>query len=231
MQSTQHIDLLPLREALRMMRHGFRQSGRAVKRASRGVGGYMPLPRLAESVLSEVEVAVKDVDRVTSRLGRRFLHGATADRKPDKDSFASLDENELGSIAYAALAAVLKHMSLTDVYVSEAAARRVFAEVSGKSDPAKGVDASMLFFGLLDGRVIGNAGEEASDAGRRMSAAIAIFALLLWLHSDCADPYQVDALLAASDLAVALKSDLAQAVSARDGQKLARLLDEFSPHV
>jgi hypothetical protein len=229
MQSSKQIDFLPIREALRMMRHGFRRSGRVVKRASRSVGGYMPFPRFAETVFSEFEVAAKDVDRVTSSLGRKFLHGATADRKPHKDAFSNRDENELGSVAYAALVSILRHVSLNDVYVSEAAARRIFAEVLNRSDSAKDRDASSLFFGLLDGRVIGHG--VGAGSGGRISAAVAIFALLLWLQSDCSDPYEGEALFAAADLAVALKSDLAAAIAARDEQHVSKLLDEFSPHV
>ena len=74
----------------------------------------------------------------------------------------------------------------------------------------------------------------AEEAARVPGAAlgpVALFAVMLWLQSERSEDENEAALLAATDLAVALAADVAKACADRDAAKLEALYAEFASRV
>jgi hypothetical protein len=227
-QTSPRIDLLPVREKFRALRHRFRQNGRLIRRATNKVRMHLPFPAVTTKVLAEFEGAVKGVERLASNLGRRLLKGSTAEILTNAPSLRIGDNSKLAGVAYSALSSIIGHFGIKGAYVSEAAARNAFASVNARSDLRQSETAAALMLSLLDEKAVTFSAE---GGGQPLEEPVIVFALLLWLQSDCDDPYTGEALHAASDISVALTADIAESAASRDEKRLAGLFEEFSPHV
>jgi hypothetical protein len=226
------VDLLPVREAFRALRHGLRESGRFVRRASARIGRSVPLPEAAGTMLQEVEGAAKNVDRLASNLGRRLLGGHTEEVLPGAVTLKEPDDSKLAAIAYSALKSIVAHLGHHEAYVSEAAALEAFSKIESRSELREAEAAAIFVLSLTDENVVrypDRVKESAEEGGR--PEAVPVFALMLWLQSECDDPYAGEALHTSADLSLALAGDILPAVESRDIAKLAALFDEFSSHV
>jgi hypothetical protein len=220
-------DPMPLREALRGLRHVLRRGGETLLDTVPVSALPKPAQALAGAVLREMEVIAKGADGVASGLAKRVLGGAaTAPSLDDLSARPDADAIFAGA-AYAALRAVLTHLGAPGVLVSETAARLAYAEAG------KGADAAGdLTLRLLDAKVI--RGATAIEAARVPGAAlepVALFAMMLWLQADRPDAEGEAALSAATDLAVALAADVGRACAEADAARLSALYAEFAPHV
>jgi hypothetical protein len=223
-----NFDLLPVRETFRALRHRARQNGRLIKRASKMLSARVPFPKTADRVFAEVECAVKSFGRRASNLGRKLLRGSTPEILATAVSLQSSDDSKLAKVAYSALSSIIGHLSIKGAYVSEAAARHAFTKVGGRAELRQSETAARLLLSLLEENVV-TCPETSKDGGP--PRPVIVFALLLWLQSDCDDPYSGEAIFAASGLSVALSADIMDGVGRRDEKAITNLFEEFSPHV
>lgn len=227
-------DPLPLREALRAFRHIVRRGGRTVRET---VGpGLLPTPAadVAEALLQEARHAARSVESAVSGvaksvIGQRPGPAISLDRMHEVPDA----ERRLAASTYAALRAILARLGVTSAFVSEAAARQVFAGIAARGPSRSGGElATDLIFALLDQRVIrGLAPTTPVGLGGTSVEAVAIFALVLWLQADRSEEEDEAALDSATDLAAALAADVSAAILARDHPRLAALQDRYSSHV
>ena len=223
-----NFDLLPVRETFRALRHRARQNGRLIKRASKILSARVPFPETADKVFTEVECVVKSFGRSASNLGRRLLRGSTPEILATSVSLQSSDDSKLAKVAYSALSSIIAHLGIKAAYVSESAARHAFQKVGGRAELRQSETAARLLLTLLEENVV-VCPETPLDGGPPQP--VIVFALLLWLQSDCDDPYSGEAIFAASDLSVALSRDIMDSVGRRDENAIISLFEEFSPHV
>jgi hypothetical protein len=232
MQTTPRIDLLPVRETFRVLRYRFRENGRLIRRLTKKFRTKVPFPNAAGKMFEEFEGVVKDVDKFASNFGRKLLKGSTEDILATAASLQTSDNDMLAKVAYSALCSILRHLGSSDAYVSEAAAHKAFEKVNARAELRQSEIAAASMLTLLDEKVIvRSAGPGEVDAPKASTEAIAVFALLLWMQSDCDDPLSGEALFAACDLSIALSDEISIRVERRDKPAIAGLFEEFSPHV
>jgi hypothetical protein len=231
-QTTPRIDLLPVREKFRALRYRFRQNGRFIRRLSKKIRLKVPFPSVAGKIFEEFEGVVKEVDKFASNVGRKLLKGSTEEILAAAPSFQTSDNDTLAKVAYSALCSILLHLGSKEHFVSEAAAHKAFERVNARSELRQSETAAALLLTLLDEKVVVLSAKSAeAGAPQPQPEAIAVFALLLWMQSDCDDPLSGEALHAACDLSLALKNDITRCVGLRDEAGIAGLFEEFSPHV
>jgi hypothetical protein len=231
-QTTPRIDLLPVRETFRALRYRFRQNGRFIRRLTKKFRSKVPFPNAAGKMFEEFEGVVKDVDKFASNVGRKLLKGSTEEILATAASLQTSDNDTLAKVAYSALCSIMRHLGSFQAYVSEAAAHKAFEKVNARAELRQSEIAAALLLTLLDEKVIvHSAGPAEIDALNPSTEATAVFALLLWMQSDCDDPLSGEALYAACDLSIALRDEVSIRVERRDKTAIAGLFEEFSPHV
>lgn len=231
-------DAMPLREALRGLRHMLRRGGEtlietmgveAQPRAEAGLAAGF-----AGVVLREVEAIAKGVDRAASGLAKTML-GQPEPAAPMLGKIAAGPGSEavFAAACYSALRAVLHRLGTPGVFISEAAARRAYHRIAGQGPQGPATDfAAALTLLLLEGHVLrGASAEEAARVPQGPLEPVAVFAVMLWLLSERPEAEDEAALDAATDLALAVAPDVAAAVAAGDAARLQRLFAEFAAHV
>ena len=226
-------DPMPLRDALRGLRHAVRRAGETFLDAM--PVGSLPRPAadLAGVVLREVTGIAKGVNDMASGLARIALgpgerptgswQGLTGGMN-DADAFATG--------IYAALRSVLRRLGAPSAYVSETAARTAYLDVGHDPNRSAASTAAALSLTLVAAKVL--RGATAEDAGRVPGFAldhVALFAVMLWLQSDRAEVEDEAALDAATDLAIALAPEADLAFRRQDAMGLETLYAEFAAHV
>jgi hypothetical protein len=231
-QTTPRIDLLPVRETFRALRYRFRQNGRIIRRLTKKFRSKVPFPNAAGKMFEEFEGVVKVVDKFASNVGRKLLKGSTEEILATASSLQTSDNDTLAKVAYSALCSILRRLGSKEAYVSEAAAHKAFEKVNARAELRQSETAAALMLTLLDESVI-TFSPKSAEAGTQMTSpdSVAVFALLLWMQSDCDDPLSGDALFAACDLSAALRDDIENSVGRKDTAGIAALFEEFSPHV
>ena len=227
-------DAMPLRDALRGLRHAVRRGGETLLDVM--PVGSLPRPavQLAGAVLHEVGAFAKGVNDVASGLAHLALGGSA--KSQGSLQHLTLHQGAEDGFAigiYAALRAVLRHLNAPSAYISETAARSAYLALTPQQ--RLGSDASMaaaLSLALTEAKVL--RGLSAADAARVAGQSldhIAIFAVMLWLQSNRSEAEDEKALEAATDLAVALGLEADAAFTAKDNTALATLYAEFASHV
>jgi hypothetical protein len=224
-------DPMPLREALRGLRHVLRRGGESL-RETVPVGSLPgPAADVAGKVLHHVGQVARKVDSVASDIAGRML--GVADAPPAPDLAGPVDAGGFAAAVYAALRVVLARMGVADAFVSEVAARD--APGAAYADPVDADEAARaagLMLALLAGQVVRDVVPGAqSDIAPVAVPPVAVFAVMLWLVADRSQDGGEAALQAAADLALAMAPDVAAAAGARDAGRIAALLAEFRPHV
>lgn len=224
-------DPMPLREALRGLRHMLRLGGQTLRETVTVETLPRPASDFAGAVLREVDALAREADDMASRLAAKVLGGAAPAHASLSGLAARPDaEAAFAAAVYAALKAALRRLKAGEaIFVSEAAARAAFAAAApGATGPEA---AAGLTLALIEARVM----RGAPPDGPRVAAAdlplVAAFAVMLWLQSERAESEDEAALDAAVDLAVALAPDLSAAIAQRDAARLAALYAEFASHV
>jgi hypothetical protein len=231
-QTTPRIDLLPVRETFRALRYRFRQNGRLIRRLTKKFRSKVPFPSAAGKMFEEFEGVVKGVDKYASNVGRKLLKGSTEEILTTAASLQTSDNDTLAKVAYSALCSILQRLGSKEAYVSEAAAHKAFEKVNARAELRQSETAAVLLLTLLDEKVILCSADPAGiDALKPSTEAISVFALLLWMQSNCDDPLSGEALFAACDLSIALRDEISMRVERRDQAGIAGLFEEFSPHV
>ena len=227
-------DAMPLRDALRGLRHAVRRGGETLLDVM--PVGSLPRPAadLAGAVLHEVGAFAKGVNDVASGLARLALGGSATSQGSLQDlTLHQGAEDGFAQGVYAALRAVLRHLTVQSAYISETAARTAYLALT--PEQRTGSDAKVaatLSLALAEAKVL--RGVSAADAARVPGQAldhIAIFAVMLWLQSNRGEAEDASALKAATDLAVALAAEADAAFRDNDAARLAALYAEFASHV
>ena len=232
-QSPIRPDPMPLREALRGLRHVLRRGGETLAETISVDALPRPAADLAGAVLREVGGLVQRVDMVASGLAKSVLGG----NDPAVTSLTDLGlvrdaDARFAEAVYVALRSVLKRLGAPGAFVSEASARKVYAQALARNRDASSAMAAVLTLDLLAARVLRDA--TAEEAARVPGAAlepVAIFAVLLWLQSARSEQENEAALDAATDLAIAIAHDVARACAEGDIARLTALFEKWAPHV
>ncbi len=243
---------MPLREALRGLRHVMRRGG-ATFRDTLSVD-VLPRPAadLAGSVLRDAEHLARGADRIASDLAKKVLGGTELSPASLDDLAAAGNDGALFAAgAYPALGSILGRLGVEDAFVSEAAARSAFSQaVAGsgerqsageqadirepqeRSANAQARLAARLTLAMIGTRALrGLSGATNTRVPAAALEPVALFSLMLWLQSGAREEENAAALLAATDLAVVLADDITAATAARDTDRLAALYTEFASHV
>ena len=227
-------DAMPLRDALRGLRHAVRRGGETLLDVMPVGSLPRPAAQLAGAVLHEVGAFAKGVNDVASGLARLALGGSAKSQGSLQDlTLHQGAEDGFAQGIYAALRAVLRHLNAPSAYISETAARSAYLALT--PEQRLGTDASMaaaLSLALAEAKVL--RGVSAADAARVTGQSldhVAIFAVMLWLQSNRSEAEDEKALEAATDLAVALGPEADAAFTAKDNIALAAFYAEFASHV
>ena len=224
-------DAMPLREALRGLRHLLRKGGATLKDTMTVDTLPAPAAHLAGVVLREVEAIAKNMDEAASGLAKKVL-GSPNRAAPSLHSVTGQHDGgaAFSTAFYAATRAVLKRLGSPGIFISEASARKAFQQIipPGASDADLAAD---LTIALHDARVLKGTPDETARVAQAAIEPVALFAVMLWLQSQRPEAEDEAALDAATDLSVALADTIAAACLARDQAALAALYAEFASHV
>ena len=226
-------DPMPLREALRGLRHVLRRGGGSLADTLSVDVLPQPAADLAGAFLRDMGGLARNVDEVASGIAKSVLGGGD----PPTIGLAEfgLLQNagaRFGEAVYVALQSVLKRLGAAEVFVSEAAARKVYGPAMAGDAATPAGAAASLTLALLSARVIRDAQTHAAaQVPEAAQQPVAIFAVLLWLQSARSDPENEAALDAATDLAVALAAEVTAACANHDAGRLAQLYEKYAPHV
>ncbi len=225
-QSPIRPDPMPLREALRGLRHVLRRGGETLAQTITVDALPGPAAGIAGAVLREVGGLAHQVDRVASGLAKSMLGGNDPGVANLTDLGHARDgDARFAEAVYVALRSVLKRLGAPGAFVSEAAARKVYAQAGTTT-------AAVLTLDLLAARVLRDAAaEDTARVPPSELEPVAIFAVLLWLQSARSEAENEAALDAATDLAIAIAPDVAQACATGDAGRLTTLFDKYAAHV
>jgi hypothetical protein len=224
-------DAMPLREALRGLRHVIRRGGKSFK--NNVTVDKMPTSaaHVAGVVLREVEAIVKGVDQAASGFAKKMLSSPD----PAAPSLHGITGQQNGDVVfakafYAATQAVLKRLGAPNLFISEARARKAFQQITVFDVPDAEIAAG-LTIGLHTAQVLKGKFVETSRVPANSIMPVAVFAVMLWLQSQRPEAEDEAALDAATDLSVALASDVSKACIESNKAGLATLYTEFASHV
>ena len=227
-------DAMPLRDALRGLRHAVRRGGETLLDVMPLDQLPPPASQLAGAVMREMGELAKGMGEVAAGLARIALGGGDAPpggilhltaREGAEDAFAQG--------IYAALRAVLRRLDAPSVYVSETAARLAYLALL--PDQRHGADADIaaaLSLSLAEAKVMrGASAQDAAHVPGRAIEHVAIFAVMLWLQSTRSEAEDEAALASATDLALAVATEADAAFCSHDSVRLSALYAEFAAHV
>ena len=227
-------DAMPLREALRGLRFFLRRGGETIVETLNVDALPKPASDIAGAVLREAGEVARSVDELTSGMAKSVLGGLSSTTTPlqlliGKPNAAA----EFSGAVYVSLSAVLRQLGAPTVLISEAAARATYVKLAAPAmDAAVEIRAAALTLGLLGARVLrGTTAQHAALVPGGALEAVSIFAVMLWLQSARSEDENETALVAASEMAVALAPEIAQAVSQNDADRIAALYRKYVPHV
>jgi hypothetical protein len=229
-QSPIRPDPMPLREALRGLRFLLRRGGQTLVETVDVDVLPKPFAAFAGTVLREMGGLARNVDEVASGFAKTVLGGNASHNVSLIDPATGPDADaQFAAAVYVALGTVLGRLGAPGVFISEAAARSVFAELMAQDAPKS---AAQLTLDLLDARVIrGVKGREAARVPGAVIEPVAVFAVLLWLQANRTDDEHAAALEAATDMAVVLAADINTAFAARDTVAIHELYQRYAAHV
>lgn len=228
MEAQHRPDSVAIREALRGVRHVLRR----VKASLQEMPGP-PLPALAKEIadkaVREVDTLTAGMDLAASNLARRLLGGERASSIRLPGNVGSAD---FATALYWALQSFLRRFGIQDQLVSELAAREAYTKSLEQLPPSDALMAAELTCRLFEVRVI----RGATPAGATALAAqevrpVAIFSAVLWLLSDSSDGEEEETLLAAQDVALALRADVLRACNEGNRDQLGKLYHDFASHI
>ena len=226
-------DAMPLREALRALRHVLRRGGETLAETLPTQALPAPAATLANAVLRQAREMAHHLDEAVSGLAKSILGGHSADASTLADIAVAQDADaRFAQSVYVALRFVLRRLGADGVYVSEAAARQIYARAVTRPSASPSHLAAALTLDLVAaGLLRGAAAEDAGPLPGPMIEPVAVFAVLLWLQSARSDAENEAALDAATDLALAISPEVVGACAAGDAARLAALFDQYVPHV
>ena len=227
-------DAMPLREALRGLRFFLRRGGETIVETFDLEALPKPAYDFANIALREAKGIARSVDELASEVAKAVLGGAAGSAAPLQDYMGKPNAGAEFALAfYVALSAVLRHMGAPTVLVSEAAARNAFDQLAAQAPGLTVEDrAAQLTLCLLDARVMrGTTAQQAALVPGAALESVSLFGVMLWLQSDRSDNENEAALMAASDMAVAMASQISAAVTQKSTDQIAALFRKYVSHV
>lgn len=227
-------DPVPLREALRGLRHVLRSGGETLAQA-------VPLESLPQEAAALTRGAMKTADGIARRIDHtasQMAHRFLCPLAPDDATLQNLMKrglsaaDDFGVLSYEGLALILKEIGPRQAFISEAGARRAWLHVAG-SDPQRdpATLAAALFVALREQKVLRDV--EAEPAGALEPGEVvpvAIFALLLWLLTRPDGASTLEQSLTQSRAltrAQTIARDIARAASVGNTTRIAELFAQF----
>lgn len=228
MEASNRPDSLAIREALRGVRHVLRR----VKASLQEIPAP-PLPGAARDIAGkaarEVDTLTAEMDLAASNLARKLLGG---DRSSSVRLPGNVGSADFATALYWALQAFLRRFDIPDQLVSELAARDAYLKSLEQLQPSDALMAAELTCQLFAGRVIRGAPPVGTTTLTDHEVRpVAIFSAVLWLMSESSDGEEEQALLAAQDVAVALKADVSRACNEGNRDQLGKLYHDFASHI
>jgi hypothetical protein len=227
-------DAMPLREALRGLRFVLRRGGETIAETFDLDVLPKPASDFANVALREAGDFVRSVDEIASDVAKTLLGGTSSSALPLQEFIEKPNAGSDFAVAfYVALTAILRHLGAPGVLVSEAAARVAFDRLPARvSKEVVENRAAQLTFCLLDARVIrGTTAQQAALVPSAALEAVSLFAVMLWLQAERSDDENEAALMAASDMAVALAPEISAAVAEKNVVQIAALYKKYVSHV
>ncbi|QYZ69543.1 hypothetical protein [Neotabrizicola shimadae] len=218
-------DAAPLRDVARSLRFVAESGTRTLRRSLPLDALPDPAARIADGALASVLKLGEEAGKGVSALAHALMDD---DAPPDLAAGDATAGAHFAAACYDGLRAALAHLGAESCLVSEAAARAAWADVARMDHAANDcATAARLFDAVLVHRVLRDAiWPEGSALPAPEAGRIAVFAVLLAMLSDAAGFRLL--VPAATDLALALRAELA---GATDAETIARLFDEFRSHV
>ena len=210
-----------LRDALRELRQ-------VVRRGRDVVEEQVPQTMLPRPAVHLVGKVIREVDHLAEGaegLARRLLAGPP--RPMGRTGRAAPGGAGYPSALYAALGAALTHLGARYALVSESALAQILRDHPLPVSPAA---AAVLARRLLAGDTIRDIRTDTATAPQDL-AALAVFALFLWLLAEDRDNGEPEALEAAADIARVLEAEVRAAFADPGPERLAGLIQEFRGHV
>lgn len=216
-------DLAGLRDALRGVRFALRRGG---ERISEAPIPALPIPagQFAGIALRHGGELAKELDRFASAVAKSLLSsGQESDARMSRIVAGRNSAELFATASYTALKRALDRLDVGDVLISEAAARSAYLRVAPMIGMLSGAEiAAELTVQLMDLDVI---------RGTTEMAALAVFAMLLWLQSERPEAEDAASFEAAVDITRAIRQDVLPACKSRDRARLSALYSEFIDHV
>lgn len=229
-------DLIPLREALRSVRHALRTTRTAME-------GALPLQalpgepaRLARGALDASDNVARGLDRMASRVLRHVIGGA-APASASLQGFAGRGPAaaaDFAAFCYVGLALILEQLRVGQAFISESAAReawlRAVARCNDRELPRL---AAALQVELRAGKVLRDLDPDAAgtlDSDELLP--LPVFALLAWLLEGPQAGTGAAGALGESrvlDRVRLIADDIVAADSVRNEARLAQLFAQFQP--
>lgn len=225
-------DPLPLREALRGLRHVLRRGGHSLAETLAVETLPQPAAKVAVKVLREAEDLARNVDTAASGLARPMLGGDAGE--PVHLTHLQADGDLSGPFAhsvYAALNSVIPRLGAKAAFVSEIAARESYLACAARAHDDAADLAADLMASLLGARVLRDLQQGASRLPEGALEPVAVFAVLLWQQSSWSEADSEAALDAAVDIAIAVQADCLAALQSGDVSRVAALFRKYAAHV
>lgn len=227
-------DPMPLREALRGLRFFLRRGGETIAETFDLEALPKPAYDFANAALREAEGIARSVDEIASEVAKAVLGGAGSSAAPLQDYMGKPNAGgEFALAFYVALSAVLRHLGAPSVLVSEAAARNAFETLATQAPGVTVEDrAAQLTLCLLEARVMrGTTAQQAALVPGAALESVSLFAVMLWLQAARSDDENEAALMAATDMAVAMASQISAAMTQKSADQIAAMFRKYVSHV
>ena len=225
-------DPLPLREALRGLRHVLRRGGHSLTETLPVETLPEPAAKVAEKLLREAESLARNIDTAASSLAKFVLGDQVNDAMHLNIPAAAKDgASPFATSFYVALQSALPRLGVKDAFVSEIAAYESY-EQSMRIDHVDAADlAADLMMRLLENRVLRDLRPAVLRIPASAVEAVAVFAVLLWQQSNWSYSESEEALDAATDIAIAINAEVAQSQGDGGPAHLAALFRKYACHV
>lgn len=218
------IDTAPIKDVARSLRFAVEQGGRSLRKGLPLEALPEPAARLADAALATARKLGDTAGRGAASLAHALLDG---DETPPPLSHPgeTAAEARFAAAAHDGLRVALLRLGAERCLVSEAAAVAAWRRATREAEGSDSATAAALHLALLDPPAVREVVWAEGTTAPADAVKVATFAVLLAM---LAAPEEYQALLpAATDLALALAAELAQA----DRDTLTTLFEDFRNHV
>ena len=227
-----HPDPMAVRDVLRGARYVLRRLRASIQETLPVAALPRPAAEFADVAMREMRALTTTFDAAVSSLARRVL-GGSRPQVPSLHEMAQADDGtEFATSFYDGVDAFLRRLGLQHMLISESAAKRAYLQsmrAAHSSDAALAADLTLRL--LREGVLRGEVTDSLTVLSRAELRAVAVFAAVLWLLSERPEAEDRAAMVAAQDLSLGLKGEIASAYAAGDAHALQALYESFASNV